>query len=374
MMARPGRPFDIVVGVLAERLRGREPPEHLRNLVGSQSIDWQRVVGHASIQLVLPSFAAALRDLDLIGSLDEDLGAFLKAIHAANVERNCELGDQLRTAVGVLNRAGIDPVLLKGAIRLVDGLYPDQGWRMLRDLDLLVPEAKFAESVRALQAAGYEIAGEVRESVALRRPDELVEVEVHRQLFMRPKEVRLLPAHEVLDQARPLALGDVAVRLPSVEHQIVHLIGHSQIRHNGHAFGRISLRERLEAAALMQAPRERVDWERITARFGAAGYRRLLLTFVLSLNDGFPLAAPVPASIDPLTMLQHWRIALQARSRTVALISLWAAWSAVKLKWQITERDAGRLRGTKNVHRLMLERGAGRRMIQAFIDQAPRPW
>jgi hypothetical protein len=76
---------------------------------------------------VLPALAAALRDLDLIGSLDAELAEFLLAVHAANLERNEELRGELAAAVGALNRTGIEPMLLKGAIRLVDDLYPDHG-------------------------------------------------------------------------------------------------------------------------------------------------------------------------------------------------------------------------------------------------------
>jgi hypothetical protein len=374
MMARRGQPFDIVARVLNERLRGSEPSEQLRSLVCSRSIGWDRVVGHASVQLVLPAFAGALRDLDLIGALDEELGAFLEAVHAANVERNCELSDELVAAVSALNRAGIEPVLLKGAVRLVDDLYPDHGWRMMHDLDLLVPEARFAEGIQALQIAGYALRGEIGESVPVRRPNGLVQVELHRQLFLRSKEVQVLPADEMLDQARLVVHGDVVVRLPSIEHQVVHLIGHSQIRHFGHALGRISLRDRLEAAALVHRASETLDWQRVTARFTRSGYRRLLLAFLLSLNDSFPVTVPMPTEIDPLTALQHWRIALQARFTTVATIGLWVAWSAMKLKSQVTERDAGRLRATKNIKRLVFERGAGRRMVDAFFNRAPRPW
>jgi hypothetical protein len=374
MMPRRWHPFDIVARVLDERLRGCEPSEQLRRLMCSQSIGWERVIGHASVQLVLPAFAGALRDLDLIGSLDEELGAFLEAIHAANVERNCEIRDELAAAVSVLNRAGIEPVLLKGAIRLVDRLYPDHGWRMMQDLDLLVPEARFAESIEALQMAGYALTGEIGESVSVRRPDGPVQVELHRQLFLRSKEVLVLRADEMLDQARLVALGDAVIRLPSIEHQVVHLIGHSQIRHFGHALGRISLRDRLEAAALMHSASETVDWQRVTAHFTRSGYRRLLLAFLLSLNDSFSISGPRPAGIDPLTALQHWRIALQARSTTIATVGLWAAWAAMKLTLQVTERDAGRLRAIRNISRLAFERGAGRRMIEAFFNQAPRPW
>jgi hypothetical protein len=374
MSARRCRPFDLVSRVFAERLEGCKPSDELRFLVRSQSIDWERVVGHVSAQFVLPAFAAALDDLDLIGSLDDELSAFLDAIHAANVERNSELSDELAAAVGILNRAGIEPVLLKGAIRLADALYPDIGWRMLRDLDLLVPEVRFAECTELLQAAGYALAGGIRESAPVRRRGSLVEVELHRELFSSPREVRLLQAREMLDASRPAAFGGVSVRLPSIEHQVMHLIGHSQLRHFGHAFGRVAWRDRLEAAALIRAAPGSIDWQAVLTRFAAAGYRRILLTFLLSLNDGFLCTVPVPGKTDPLTALQHRRIALQARSTIMAHVGLWAAWSATKLKWQITERDAGRLRAIKNVKRLIFEPKAPRRMARAFFDQAPRPW
>ncbi len=70
---------------------------------------------------------------------------------------------------------------------------------------------------------------------------------------------------------------------PSAGHQLTHLIGHSQIRHLGHAFGRIALRDRLEAAALVHWGREAIDWQAVLARFGAAGYRRPLLAYLLAV-------------------------------------------------------------------------------------------
>ena len=47
-------------------------------------------------------------------------------------------------------------MLLKGAIRLIDGLYPNPGWRFMRDLDLLLPKERLNDAVTALAAVGYE--------------------------------------------------------------------------------------------------------------------------------------------------------------------------------------------------------------------------
>ena len=372
MISQRVSPFDLIARVLSERLRGRAASDELRAMASSPSIDWERVVGLASDQYVLPAFAAALRDLDLIGSLDHGLGAFLEAVHAANLERNSELRDELATAVGALNRAGIEPVLLKGAIRLCDGRYPDDGWRMLRDLDLLVRESEWADALRALARAGYDLAHPADKGVPLRRRGAIVQIDLHRELFSTPRRERLLRGVEVLDAARPAVLGEAVVRLPSMMHQAVHLIGHCQIQDYGLAQGRITFRDLLEAAALTQWGSERVDWQAVSARFAAAGYRRPLLTFLLSLNDSLGCSAPVPCRVDLLAALQRRRIALQARSTSFAYLSSRAGWWYSELRSQIEERDAGRPRAIKNLERLIFERGAILTMVRSFIDRQRR--
>ena len=366
MTRRPANPFDVVARVLAERLQGCAPSEELRALVRSPGIAWERVLGQASAQFVLPAFAAALRDLDLIGSLDEGLAGFLLAVHAANLERNDELRHELGRAVGVLNRAGIEPVLLKGAIRLADRLYPDDGWRMLRDLDLLVPEASLADATRAFEEAGYAPCGLHDE---VRRPGGACQIDLHTALFGGSRQAPLLQAAQVLDGSRPLALGDGRIRLPAVEHQLMHLIGHGQIRHCGHAVGRIGLRDRLEAAALVRWARESIDWQAVRARFAAAGYRRPLLSFQLALEDGGWCAVPVGGRVDPVTALQQRRIALQAQVAALDYIGSRLGWWAAELRSQILERDGSERRAIKNLKRMIFERGAVWTMARAFLDR-----
>ena len=375
MIKRRVCPFDITARVLAERLRGCAPSEELRTIVRAPGVDWQRVVGHASAQLILPAFAAALRDLELTEALDQELCAFFDAVHAANKERNSELRDELAAAVGVLNRADIEPVLLKGAIRLVDELYPDLGWRMLRDLDLLLPEPRWKHGIEMLQRAGYDLTstGDAKAAV-LRRRGGPVTIDLHKELFATPRGARLLRSEEVLHHARPVALGKAAMRLPSVLHQIVHLVGHSQLSHHCHAYGRIDLRDRLEAAALACWTGKPVDWEVVVARFAAAGYRRPLLSFLLALRDGTLLTVPALGKIDMLTALQQRRIAWQARSRTLSHISFWPMWCVAMLRMQIEEREGGRPKLVNTLKALIFERGAGQRMLQTFIHRAPRPW
>jgi hypothetical protein len=365
MTARPLYAFDIIARVLAERLRSCGPSEELRVIVGSRGVDWERVVGCASADLVLPAFAAALTDLGLRRTLDPELAAFLDAVHVANAERNAELRAELTAAVGVLNRAGIEPVLLKGAIRLLDGLYPDDGWRMLRDLDLLVPQASLVAATQALTGAGYASCGSGGE---VRRRGGACQIDLHTEPFCSPRQVRLLSAADVLESARRTAFGDGEVGIPSVEHQVVHLIGHCQIRHLGHAFGRIGLRHRLEAAALVQWGPKPIDWTAVSQRFVAAGYRRPLLAFLLALNDGGWCAVPLTDRIDWLVALQRRRIALQARSTTLAYVGSRLGGFVSAFGSQL-EHEGGQFRALNNLRRMVSERGAARRMVQAFRER-----
>jgi hypothetical protein len=366
MIAPRPHPFDLVARVLCERLRGGVASEPLRATVASRGIAWERVVSIASAELVLPAFAAALTDLDLIGSLDQELGAFLEAVHAANRERNGDLRDELATAARVLNRAGIEPVLLKGSLRLLDGLYPDDGWRMLRDLDLLLPEASLAPARRALEQAGYAACGSRGE---MRRGEGACQIDLHTELLNGAGDGRLLPAPEVLSVARPAALGQVRIKLPSLEHQLVHLIGHGQVRHLGHSQGRIALGDRLEAAALVRWGRESIDWPAVQRRFAAAGYRRPLLSFLVSLDAGGWCAVPVPERTDRLTVLQQHRIELQDRSATAAYVGSRLGWWLSGFTSQFEVLDGGQRRAVRNLRRLVSERGAIRQLARAFVDR-----
>ena len=342
-------------------------------MVGAPGADWERVIGHASSQFVLPTLAAALQDLGLIGCLDEELGAFLVAVHAANEERNGELCDGLAAAVSVLNRSNIEPVLLKGAIRLVDPLYPDRGWRMLRDLDLLVAEPRWTEAVGLFRRAGYRVDDKINKGVQLWAPKGLVSVDLHRELFSTTRRERLLRADEVFKCSRPVDFGDGVVRLPAPVHQIVHLIGHKQLQDHNHACGRVAWRDWFEAAALEHWGREGIDWQTVVARFTAAGYRRALLTFLLSLETYALCPVPVPMRLDAWTSLHRRRLRAHAKSARFAQISSWTAWCICEVRKQFEEHDSGRPRIIKNINRLIFEREAAGKMARRAMGRSPQP-
>lgn len=364
-------PFDLSLLLLARRLNPLRVPLDRREALAIAAADWEAVIGLASRQFVLAALAAVVRDLVPRDLLDLELREFLEAVHAANLERNRALRGQLLVAGGALNRVGIEPVLLKGAIRLVDGLYPDPGWRMMEDLDILVPAAQVDAAVRALSGLGYRPVrpfDPAHKEVKLWGPGRAL-VEAHTELFASPRQQRLLTGSDMIATSKPCVLDGVRFRLPPVTQQMIHLIGHSQIGHFGHIYGRVSLRERLEAAALIGWSGAPIDWQAVHGSFARARYRRPLLAFLLALRDGDLSPAPLPERRDGLLALQEGRIGRQARSSALFRFSLHVGWWVVLVKIQLTQR-----RLLLTTGRLLVNPQARRRITRTLLAARLRPW
>lgn len=317
-------PFDLILAVLRACHDGQPPADGLRAALARPAAEWELVVAVANAHHVLAAVAAALADLRLTSRLEPDLRDFLAAVHRWNGTRNRALRRQLGELVTLLNGIGVEPVLLKGAIRLVDGLYPDPGRRMMHDLDLLVPPDRRVDAMGTLQRAGYATAAAYRHmepsydhhhhGPPLVRPDRPAPVEIHSELFVTRRQQLLLPAGAMLAAAVPIEVGDGRARLPDPAHQLIHLIGHCQIADRGYLCGSIPLRDRLEAAALARRAGPALDAAALYRRFAAAGYGRHLTGFLLALADG-GLHPMIPSTaVDLVARLQARRVAWQARS------------------------------------------------------------
>ena len=168
--------------------------------------------------------------------LPDDFRFYLLFIHAQNDARNSALRRQLVEAVACLNVIGIEPVLLKGAIRLVDGLYPDLGWRLMRDLDLLVPRERLHDAAAQLRRIGYASSSPSAPRrhwhlpPLVRAAAEAV-IEVHEDLLGRPG---LCSAEQMIARSQPALVDGARVRIPDIADQLVHLIAHDRLdAHSG---------------------------------------------------------------------------------------------------------------------------------------------
>lgn len=231
----------------------------LHTQLAATRFDWQGLLACADRHLMVPALAASLADLECARLAPPGLIELIDDVRERNARRNETLRAYLLDVVRLLNRVGIEPVLLKGAIRLVDDLYPDPSWRYMGDLDVLVAD-RAVEAARALRAAGHvdgvditapdPLAALQHHLPPLRRPAGPTRIEIH----MRPLQVvlgDLLTTAAVVASAEPLNIEGARMRIPGRCEQLIHVVGHWRGRPDG-AY-RLFLRDALETRLLLEA-------------------------------------------------------------------------------------------------------------------------
>ena len=122
-------------------------------LVAECKAPWNAVIEVSNLQLVSPTLAWCLKDRS---DLPTEVREYFEAIHALNSRREKAMLDALEPALRTLNSAGVEPILLKGAAHLIEGLYPP-GARLVGDVDILIVPNLAEPATRSLVEAGYEI-------------------------------------------------------------------------------------------------------------------------------------------------------------------------------------------------------------------------
>lgn len=273
--------------------------------------DWNRVVEAASAHLITPALAWCLRGAQ---GLPSDLSSYLDAILELSQERNRNATGALAATLQSLNEAGIEPVLLKGAASLVDGIYPDDGIRIFSDIDLLVGSKDLEAASAALNRAGFAPVDKGGNWVALDshqlpiqiNPKWLVGVEVHRRI-LGPGLSKLVPANSCIDRVRRGTFRGHSLFLPNPTDRAAHNIAHAQLQDGGH--GNVpQLRQLLDLAMIRRRYENEIDWIDIEARFKSAGFPDVIpdilrLSHAL-LGQSMPAGVAGPAR-DPVRRLER---------------------------------------------------------------------
>jgi hypothetical protein len=282
--------------------------EHLRaGLLGGAPRDlaadlhWKLLVEASSYHFVTPALAWCLRDR--IG-MPGEIAGFFEAALTLNGRRNARLTEALGRIVAALNVIGIEPVLLKGAARLVEGIYPAQGLRFLGDLDLLIPADRSAAAADALRAIGFEEDPDIISNAEhhhlplLRERDSGACVELHTALAV-PSHDAIIPSDWFWQGTRAVTWRDLRVRLPDATRSVAHNIVHDQLNHQNYRAGRIELRQLLDLAMLRARHEAMIDWLELDRRFCGAGQGPLLATYLEFASALFGQPAPPGLSHAP---------------------------------------------------------------------------
>lgn len=182
----------------------------------------------------------------------------LVQVYKANRMRNHRLRHQIGELLGLLNAVGVVPVLLKGGARLVDGAYPDWGYRFMYDLDMLVAEDQIDLAQSTLLAGGYgtmeregNYPDEYHHLPTLIRDGAPASVELHRAVVEHWRH-DLLPPAALIARSREIDVGGNKARVPDISDSLVHLVAHGQLQHERLLSGEISLPDAVEFVLLVR--------------------------------------------------------------------------------------------------------------------------
>ncbi|MFN3511763.1 MAG: nucleotidyltransferase family protein [Phenylobacterium sp.] len=289
------------LGQLGEAMQGRLPPD----------VDWLALIKLANDALMTPAVAGALLPA---AALPDDVRAFLADVRARNAARNARLADQLTEAVGVLNRAGVEPVLLKGAA-LWAGRSPDEPFdRLLADLDLLVAPHEAARARAALTLHGYSVMAEkdgadVHAVAELARPQDAAAIDLHQRA---PGPPGLAQPRDFSARCRRVNWAGVSARVPDPAFQVFLTILHDLFHDGDFWRGAFDLRHLHDVAVLAGRP-EGVDWEALHDLAGTRLARHAVAAQLLAARRLFGARIPAERVETPRARLQHARRLAQLR-------------------------------------------------------------
>ncbi len=299
-------------------------PSILRTLVAAVSgkppaeADWMEIMAAANNSLVTATMAERLRQSGAFPSLPDDVQEFLQAVLDSAAERNTLMMTQLCEAAGQLNRAGVRPLLIKGAAILGAPGNRRHAGRILADIDLLVPPRELPDAFAALQAIGYvrdQEAGLAPSAAALSRSKDAGSIDLHDQFYSVPLQFDF----DTLQRgAKLVELGDGSAWLPSPTMQLAVLVAHDQLRDRDYWRGHVDIRHLFDAATLIESP-EGVDWPLLDSLFPAGVPKSALRTYCRTLHGLLDL--PVPRELR-----RGWRADIQFRRRL-----LQARWPGITL-------------------------------------------
>jgi Uncharacterised nucleotidyltransferase len=281
--------FADVCGYLRAGLLGGEPPRRRRNR------EWKLLVELSSFHFVTPSLAGCLHDEP---GVPREIHEYLDAVLALNGQRNALLLDALSRIVATFNAINIEPVLMKGCARLVEGDYPQSNMRILGDLDVLVPMNRATDAYAALMANGF---GEIEDDWApdhhhlpmLRDHKTGAGVEIHRQVSPPRLSPPPLSTPWFCEGTRPFCLqDDLHARLPDPTRSAGLNIVHHQLHNLGYWKNTLELRQLLDLALIRERHETAIDWAELDHHFCRIDMGEALATYLQFCEELLGQKAP----------------------------------------------------------------------------------
>ena len=332
-------PYDFVRRTLATGVEA-SMAQQVRELLMLGGVDWEETAALASKECVAPALFPVLRDSQLIQDLPADFTLFLEVVNELNRIRNIEFFAETELIAQLLNRRGIEPILLKGIAYLFIGAYKDSGSRFLTDIDMLLSKDQLAEAIETLRDHGFEPRATLdpvhHHYCPMSRTIESPLIELHEGFTTRGRGALLQP-EEVIGSSELMVVNGSRFRIPSAEHLLLHLILHAENDEGPRLWIWPPLRPLLDFAMLLRAFPNQFDWSRLRSKFEVAGCEHVLQLFCLAADEVLGLSL-VP-NLAPERVPFQW-----FRSRA---LRKFPALRLIDLEYMATISIAPRLRRVK---------------------------
>jgi len=229
----------------------------LKNKIVLKEENLFRFIHLSSNHFVLPSVYIRLKNLGLTEYMEDDFVEHLNEIYTQNIRRNNEFSQQADEINSQLEKAGIEPVYLKGTGNVLDNLYPNPGDRIIGDIDFLVQKKDFLKAADAIQQIGYTTNLKIyddpktlKDYPRLTREDVPAALEIH-QMPVIPKYAKWFTTEQVFEEKKQIA-SQVNCFVPSDKHKLIINFIHSQLSDKRHRLKNISLRDLYDLYLLSQ--------------------------------------------------------------------------------------------------------------------------
>ena len=258
--------------------------ERLKKRIRSKQVNWDQVIQAANQHLLIPALYSGLSEKELLPLIDSSLLGYLKECHRLNLNRNLFQKERLIEVMASFDREKIELILFKGGAGFFDKIFPNQGIRIMTDVDIIVPAEELDNVLSILYNLGYQhdkeefkIYGKMANLFVRGEFANSLELHVDLNKIGCPK---IIPVEEFWEQSTLVEVEGVRFRLLSPTHQILYHIIHTEIQHDIYEFGMIELRQLHDFAYRIRHLEGEIIWGAVEERLEAFGFGKIFETYL----------------------------------------------------------------------------------------------
>ena len=267
--------------------------------LSSRNFEWGKFCHIAGRNWLLSYLHYVLDQEDLLELVPEEVQTEILAVSQLTKSRNQRIKHQLEQIIYVLNLNNIQPLLLKGASYLMRPVSQIQEFRMISDIDLLIPEPSLKPAVDALNSEGYRFSNFLPDGTNYHL-DPMTKEGMPARLELHTKPlaaecIELISAVSAWKNADLIQKDEQSYYLFNPEYRLIHQFAHAQIHSRDYANNRIDLRQLFDFYLMCKIYSKTINWSFVDTLF-SAHHRNIWMDYVFTAKLVFSNLDKLPVS------------------------------------------------------------------------------